>query len=285
MSRAIGRRSAVTALLLSVLVGCGSSVGGSQSSATTDQSPTCTTAAATTTTTVSTTASSVALAGKRVVLAPDGLGPAKFGQPSDTVISLLTDALGPPLGRPLVESGVSWGAEDATHLTAFFSVPEAGGVSHFTGWQLSGDGPLDGVELASPDGITLGTSVADLLAAHPDAVVGADWLPQCGDSWWLPNQFEFGEGLRGIAGPLPDQPDVVLDMAEAALAAHGHPIDWGNCGDPGCWAEVADYQRSVGLPDSGLFDRATWLALGLPLPADPTAVIHYLEAGTGIVYC
>ncbi len=158
-------------------------------------------------------------------------------------------------------------------------------MSHFTGWSLSGDGPLEGVELATPDGITLGTSVADLLAVHPDAVVDADWLPQCGDSWWLPNQFEFGDGLRGGAGPLADQPDAVLDMAVAALAAHGHPIFGENCGGVDCFDGIADYQRSVGLPDTGVLDTATWLSLGLPLPADPTAVFHYLEAGTGIVHC
>ncbi len=274
----------MAAILLSALVGCGSSANGPENPTTTEQSPTCTTAAGATST-VASTASSVAPTGQRVVLAPDGLGPAKFGQPSDTVISLLTEVLGPPAVRQGFATGVSWGAEDGTRLTAFFTFPEAGGVSHFTGWSLSGDGPLEGVELATPDGITLGTSVADLLAVHPDAVVDADWLPQCGDSWWLPNQFDFGDGVRGIAGPLADQSDAVMNMALAALAAHGHPIDREQCGDPACWAVVADYQRSVGLPDSGLFDRATWLALGLPLPADPTAVFHYLEAGTGIVYC
>lgn len=281
MSRAIGRRSAVTALLLSVLVGCGSSVGGSQSSATTDQSPTCTTAAATTMSTATSTGS-VAPAGQRVVLAPDGLGPAKFGQPSDTVVSLLTDVLGPPLYSAPYPV---WGTEEGTRLTTFFSVSEADGASSFTGWQLSGYGPLEGSELVTPEGITLGSSVADVLAIHPTAVVGADFVTHCGDGWWLPNEYEFGDGVRGIAGPPIGRSDVVMDMALTALAANGHPIDWGNCGDPGCWAEVADYQRSVGLPDTGLFDRATWLALGLPLPADPTAVIHYLEAGTGIVYC
>ncbi len=278
MSRRVGGRATMTAILLSVLVGCGSSADGPDATPTTEQPTTCTTAAPPTT--ESSTASSVALTGRSVVLAPDGLGPAKFGQPADTVVSLLTEVLGEP-GRPWTMSGVTWGTEGGTQITAFFSTPGADGVSSFTGWQLRGQGALGDLELATPAGVTLGSSVADALAAYPDALIAADFVTHCGDGWWLPTQYEFDDGVRGIAGPR----DTVMDMALAALAAHGYPIDWEHCGDAGCWAVVADYQRSVGLPDNGLFDRATWLSLGLPLPADPTAVITLLEAGTGIVWC
>ena len=56
-------------------------------------------------------------------------------------------------------------------------------------------------------------------------------------------------------------------------------------GDVMCAEVFGEFQESVGLPDAGGLDRATWLALGLPLPLDSGAPVELLRAGALIAGC
>jgi hypothetical protein len=91
--------------------------------------------------------------------------------------------------------------------------------------------------------------------------------------------------LFSKASPAPAVGDDARAAVHQAMIDHGcrSGIDCG--GDVMCAEVFGEFQESVGLPDAGGLDRATWLALGLPLPLDPDAPVELLRAGTLITGC
>lgn len=138
---------------------------------TTLPSTTSTTAPATTTTTE-------APAAPVVVLRHDGLGLASFGEPVDSVMAELTEVLGPPDWEEIqisadVDFSAAWGPDGDEFLYLQFTywdyfdaapsppgpMPE-GPVFHY---YLTKSGAV-----ATEAGITVGSNVADLVAAYPN---------------------------------------------------------------------------------------------------------------------
>jgi hypothetical protein len=230
-----------------------------------------------------------------LVLAADGLGAATFGDPADTVVPMLVAVLGPPSSDiteppPYTGQEVRWESPSAAAFIVVFE--QSGSQYGFAGWELNGSNGLTGFDLATAEGITLGSTAADLLSAYPDTVFGGRVEPGCGDDWWTPSVFHvgrtdatgggFASGLRGELQPAAD-PWARLDRA---LVDHGFPAVGDSCTDVMCANLFDAVQRSVGLPPTGWgLDRDTWLALGLPLPDDPTAPIALLRAGALCTTC
>jgi hypothetical protein len=224
-----------------------------------------------------------------LVLAADGLGAAAFGDPADTVVPLLIAALGPPSvdvaePPPYTSRYLRW--EGTGGATFFALFRQTGNQYLFAGWELNGVTGLTGFDLATAEGITLGSTAAELLATYPDTVFGGIPEPGCGDAGWIPSVFYigdadttdggFGTGLRGQL-QLAEEPWIAL---EQALVDRGFPAIPDSCTDVWC-ANVFDVvRRAVGLTPTGRgLDRDIWLTLGLPLPDDPTAPVTWLRAG------
>lgn len=221
-----------------------------------------------------------------------GLGDLDFGAPADTVVDALVAVLGTP-----TEDHNWWGGDDGRRTTSWrgpggaeFVVvsTSAGGGLRFVGWELNGWFGLDGFDLATSAGVTLGTEAADLAALHPETRFGFYPEPGCGDAWWSPGEFavggsgevvRFGE-LRGS-----------LDLAdtygplERAVIAHGFPDGLHCFNDVMCTEVIAELQAALGVPVTSFMDRTTWTALGLPLPLEPDAPVALLRAGETIPQC
>ena len=239
--------------------------------------------------------------GAMLILAADGVGAVDFGVPAAGALPALTNGLGEPAedvtgpmnypcgdttcaGRERV---VAW-----TGPVARFSVrfDDTGNGLLFTGWELAGT-PSGGIDLATAGGIRLGSSGMRVLTTYPDTVFGFYPEPGCGDTWWSPGEFRIGgeavevidwTGLRGSLGGFDD---VARAAVHQAMIDHGY-LGGIECGGDVMCAEVfGEFQESVGLPYAGGLDRATWLALGLPLPLDSGAPVELLRAGGLIVGC
>ena len=122
--------------------------------------------------------------GASLPLLPDGLGDAKFGADAEDVIGYVASILGAATfdsgwvsaGERTCPGtrvrGVDWGDlaltfGDESNVTS--------GRDHFYSWSL---GPPDGAILspaamATPEGIGIGSSVSDVQAAYPAAIVSA----------------------------------------------------------------------------------------------------------------
>ena len=151
--------------------------------ATAERTTTTISAAPTTTTTPAPTTTTLPKAAKLPLLA-DGLGDVKFGASAEDVITYVKSILGAPtgdsgwvhaadLGCPGDHArGVSWGDlvlefGDTSTVTS--------GNDHFFAWVL---GPPQGAALSpagmtTPEGIKIGSTVAELQAAFPSATVFA----------------------------------------------------------------------------------------------------------------
>lgn len=206
------------------------------SSTTTSEPPTPTTSLATTTSSEITT--STTSPPQPLVLSSNGLGVASFGEPVDEVLALLTERLGPPTEDESYESPfevpTGWQGDergpDACHagspgyvcfdyvrtvwweepiLWVLFSDLEVDSEAvpgdddywaqvpaSFQGYSYSGGEPLYTV-----DGITVGSTTAELLSLGP--LVSFEWNP-CGDSvdFTITEEGETKEGL--VRGSLDD---------------------------------------------------------------------------------
>ncbi len=230
-----------------------------------------------------------------LTLRVDGLGPFDFGDGPDAIVTRVTAELGTPASDATYQAGfqcgdgwcqgrartVEWQGVGGARFTVRFHATAGDFV--FAGWRLSGYGGLTGIDLATSDGITLGSPAADVLAVSPDARFG--YWPEglCGDAWWDPASFRIGDpgddysfdGLRGSVRI--EDPWASLDQALVDL---GFP-DGATCRyDVMCSDLFATVQQMLGLPVTYTLDRATWTALGLPLPPDTHAPVLMLTSGT-----
>ena len=170
----------------------------------TTAAPATTAASTTTSTTAATTTSTTVPPAAQLVLGQDRLGTALFGVEPEAVISYVTAILGPPTADsgwadpnsafgvcPGTEvRGVTWG-----DLLLLFS--DASGVAsgrrHFFSYTL---GPPFGATItpagmATPEGIGIGSTVADLKRAYPEVYVYG------GDDVFGP-YFVVNENLSGF---------------------------------------------------------------------------------------
>lgn len=128
-----------------------------------------TTAPATTSTTVvapptSAGPATTAPAPGEVVLAPDGLGVAAFGDEAEAVLAGLAGVLGPPADdRPLG----SCPSGEADRLVQFAELGVLFDGGRFVAWDV---GPASGAlpPLATAEGVGVGSSIAQLRAAYGD---------------------------------------------------------------------------------------------------------------------
>jgi len=147
------------------------------------------------------------------VIRPDGIGPAAFGAEPDGVVDFVSSVLGPP-SRDTgwidpFEIGPCPGSEIRQVgwndlLLEFGDVSVvAEGRRHFYGYYYGDGSGNAGVQgLATVDGLTIGSTVADLLAAHPAVSLFS------GDEFIGPN-FMINDALRGTLTGLADN-DVIL---------------------------------------------------------------------------
>ena len=218
-----------------------------------------------------------------LVLAADGLGAIKFGDPTDELLAALTAVLGPSdwQGRPNNPAGLvniwnsdstGYGLRVSTGTSTEFCGTEGyrnDGVDHFYAWTYGG-----GLGLTTAGGITIGSTAAEVLAAYPEAAFGQQAETGSGD--WTPGIVSIagGElGLRGWVGGLPL--DDYEQTAAQALVELGYSL--GPRGD--LRDALRALQAAEGLVVTGFLDTPTWLALGLTLPADPEAPVVGLMAG------
>lgn len=151
------------------------------STTTTSTSTTTTSTTTSTTTTTSTVAPGPDLSG--LVLEGDGIGPVQFGADADGAIDYLNSFLGAPthdtdwidpfeIGLcPGTELRlVSWGA---LTITLGDESDSASGRRHFVSYSYGVEGQigLEPVGLATAQGITVGSSVGDLVGAYPDTLL------------------------------------------------------------------------------------------------------------------
>lgn len=164
------------------------------STTTTTEAPTTTSPPTTTvepTTTATTTTTTTEAAIPDLVLRADGIGSLRFGATPDETIALAGAALGPPVADsgwidafsvygtcpPPVVRGVEWGGADGRSgfvllftRAATSHRPEGG--EHFFGYYyLDGDNPFG---LGTPEGVFIGTTVAEAAAAYPTWSIGND---------------------------------------------------------------------------------------------------------------
>lgn len=239
-----------------------------------------------------------------VVLRNDGLAVADFGDPDTALMPTLLDVLGVP-GWDLTatmtyeceegscdgrERSVTWwSADEATFRVRF---EQTDGALEFIAWELSGYDSRRGVSLATSEGVALGSTASELLAAYRDVDFGHWPEPGCGDAWWNPGAFRIDEHERdntgtwtGLRGSLGHDWDAMLRTLDEALIAHGVAQGLDCYQDVMCADVFGEFQQSVGMPVGGGLDRSTWRALGLSLPPDPDAPVEALRAGEQITTC
>ncbi len=204
-ARLIFGQSRLGFVLLVLVLAAGCSV---DSDTTESEGPTATTATATSTP-ASTERPSPA---SDQLLLSDGLGVVRFGEPADTALPLLIDVLGRQPTDDSTTTGdmpqgfggtavrfVSFG--QLTVIISDGAYYRDDGVMNFAGWSLDGTGPS---ELATPQGITLGSTIDELQTAFGDQLR----LPSgpaeevCGGAW----SFGVGPSDLGFEGELSGPP-------------------------------------------------------------------------------
>jgi hypothetical protein len=184
---------------------------------TTTTSTTTTTTTTTTSTTTPAPTTTVDPAVAALVLSPDGIGSATFGAAPAGVIGFVSSFLGEPTGDTGWIDPLSIGpclGEQLRLVTWGALTLEFGDVSsvaqdrrHFYAYSYGIDGEI-GVEpvgLVTDRGITTGTRVVDLVAAHPDVILNPE------DDFIAAN-FYVSDDLRGLMTGLADD-DVVTVVA------------------------------------------------------------------------
>jgi hypothetical protein len=162
-----------------------------------------------------------------LVLRSDGLGVAGFGEPVDTALPELTSAVGsPPTGDSTTTGEMPQGFGGTAvrfvvfgRLTVIFSDGDYyrdDGVMHFAGWTLAGTDPS---ELATPEGITLGSTVDDLRTAFGDQLRLPPTPDECSGDWLFgvgPSELGF-EGA--LSGPPTDGSSSVTRLSAGAQSS------------------------------------------------------------------
>jgi hypothetical protein len=176
---------------------------------------TTTAAGETTTSSADTTSTSGAPAGD-LVLEDDGIGGVSFGATPAETVEYATAELGPPANdsgwidsdskygtcpRPEVR-GVEWGSSDTGYgfvllFTKAGTSYQPTGTEHFFGYYyVNADDPAG---LATPEGLTIGTSVGEAEALYTDFAIGeSPFDPQDG-AWSVDSDPSADSLLWGIA--------------------------------------------------------------------------------------
>ena len=167
MTEIVLRRTAVLVLSAALVTAAGCSKDKKDDATTTTTAPT------TTSTTPPTTA---LLTKEQIVLSADGVGAVKFGENSAHTIARFMQALGDPQKNTPLPAGTACGATRRLQWGNFQVLvnevvsTSGAGKPGFAGWLLGAPGgaPLD---FKTDKGIGVGSTVAQLKAAYPDAVV------------------------------------------------------------------------------------------------------------------
>lgn len=166
-----------------------------------------------------------------LTLIGDGLGVVPFGEPVDSALPLLVEALGEPSSDSTVRGAMpdGLGGDDTTvRLVEFGQLSVTftdwpyfrdDGVLHLVRWILfdfDGTGTSD---LSTPEGITLGSTVDDLRTAFGDGLLLPSTPDECTGGWY----FVVGElprGLRGtLDGPTTDGSSSVVFLTAGAQSS------------------------------------------------------------------
>jgi hypothetical protein len=170
------------------------------------------TATSSTTTTTSTTTTAAPPPVGELVLRSDGLGVVSFGDPVDTVLPLLEQALGRRPTSDITETGdlpFGYGGRGTTvRIVGFDGLGlvftawpyfRDDGVVHVVSWGVGVGGTID---LATPEGIRPGSTVDELRAAYGDRLRLPPEPDECTGSW----HFFVGTSPTGLMGTLDGPP-------------------------------------------------------------------------------
>jgi hypothetical protein len=168
MTTMFWRRTAAIALSAALLTAAGCSKDKKDDATTTSTQASTTSTAPTTTT--------AALTKDQIVLSADGVGAVKFGENSAHTIARFMQALGDPQKNTPLPAGSACGATRRLQWGNFQVLvnevvsTSGAGRPGFAGWFLGSAGtpPFD---FKTDKGITVGSTVAQLKAAYPDAIV------------------------------------------------------------------------------------------------------------------
>lgn len=137
-----------------------------------------TTAPPSTTTAASTTSAALPVAALDLA----GLGVARFGDEPDTVVAAVQAVLGPPVSdsgwgpHPYLDDveyrGVQFGEGLFLWFTSDATAYDPAGARHFHAYEYLGPPPM----LATPDGLTVGSTAGAVRAAYPEAELIIDAL-------------------------------------------------------------------------------------------------------------
>ena len=131
-----------------------------------------------------------------IELRTDGLGAVEFGRPMEEAFPILVELLGPPVDEIRVHGDLPYGYGDLDStvrrvdfggLYAVFGDWETpyrdDGRMHLIGWGAFERRTANGTRPATPEGITMGASVAELRAAFGPSL---DLTVEegCGGAWW-----------------------------------------------------------------------------------------------------
>ena len=168
-----------------------------------------------------------------LVLRHDGLGVVTFGEPADSAVVLLIERLGapssewqftlpgPPDGGCRLATGygcdgyfrsLSWDQLGLAVVLIDNSPYRDDGAPHFAGWaywERAG-----GLRLATPEGIGIGATVADLEAIYADQLLLSPWLDECAieDTW----EFQT-DGIRGNLSGSTETPTTYVTSLSAGV--------------------------------------------------------------------
>lgn len=158
-----------------------------------------------------------------LVLRSDGLGVVAFGEPLETALPALTTAVGSQPTADSTTTGVMPQGFGGTavrfvsfgRLTVIFS--DGGyyrddGVMYFAGWSLGGPGQAN---WATPQGITIGSTVDDLRTAFGDQLRLPPAPDECAGGAWT---FGVGPTALGFEGELSGPPTETLSSVTRIAA-------------------------------------------------------------------
>ncbi len=163
-----------------------------------------------------------------LVLRSDGLGVVAFGEPLETALPALTKAVGSQPTADSTTTGVmpqGFGGSTVRfvsfgQLTVIFS--DGGyyrddGVMYFAGWSLGGPGQAS---WATPQGITIGSTVDDLRTAYGDQLRLPPAPDECAGGAWTFSVGPTALGFEGeLSGPPTDTLSTVTRLAAGAQSS------------------------------------------------------------------
>jgi len=143
-----------------------------------------------------------------LILRPDGLAIADFGDPADTAAAALQDVLGAPTkdrtGTMNYPCGDDW-CEGKERIVEWSRPDGQGGFRvrfeqtdgplTFVGWEHAGHSGAIGLALATAEGIAIDSTTSELAVAHPEMQFGFYPENGCGDAWWNPGEFRHCPGV------------------------------------------------------------------------------------------